>query len=189
MTVREVAEVLGVTDEAIKKHIRELWPDLMRERITTYLTEEQVTEIKQKMRLTTKVASALTSLDIERMTLQVIDYHKAKIAELEAQAEADRPKVDFFNQVADSGDALQMRDVAGVLNLPGWGRNTLFEFLREKEVLDSRNIPYRKFQDQGYFRLIEQRWTDKEGETHISLKTLVYQRGIDFIRRLLGGAA
>jgi phage antirepressor YoqD-like protein len=55
--------------------------------------------------------------------------------------------------------------------------------------LDSRNIPYRKFQDQGYFRLIEQRWTDKEGETHISLKTLVYQRGVDFIRKLIGEAA
>jgi phage antirepressor YoqD-like protein len=120
MTVREVANVLGVTDEAIKKHIRDMWPDFMQERITTYLTEEQVTAIKQKMRLTTKVASALTSLDIERMTLQVIEYHKAKIAELEAKAEADRPKVEFFDQVADSKDAIEMRAVAGVLNLSGW---------------------------------------------------------------------
>jgi predicted ArsR family transcriptional regulator len=47
MTVREVSEVLGVTDEAIKKHIRGLWPDLMRNGITTYLSEAQVTKIKR----------------------------------------------------------------------------------------------------------------------------------------------
>jgi predicted ArsR family transcriptional regulator len=60
MTVKEVAEVLGVTDEAIKKHIRELYPDLMKERVTTFLNEKQITEIKRRMRLTTKVASTIT---------------------------------------------------------------------------------------------------------------------------------
>jgi predicted transcriptional regulator len=60
MTVKEVADVLGVTDEAIKKHVRELYPDLMRERVTTVLDEEQITEIKRHMRLTTKVASSIT---------------------------------------------------------------------------------------------------------------------------------
>jgi predicted transcriptional regulator len=59
MTVREVADVLGVTDEAIKKHIRELYPTLMQERVTTVLNEAQITEIKRRMRLTTKVASTI----------------------------------------------------------------------------------------------------------------------------------
>jgi hypothetical protein len=31
------------------------------------------------------------------------------------------------------------------------------------------------FRIKGYFRVIEQKHTDKEGETHINLKTLVYQ--------------
>jgi phage antirepressor YoqD-like protein len=189
MTVREVAEVLGVTDEAIKKHIRELWPELMQERTTTYLNEEQITEIKLQMRLTTKVASACTSLDIERMTLQVIDYHKSKIAELEAQAAENAPKVDFFDTVADSGDAVSMRAVSAVLNLPGWGRNKIFKFLREAGVLDGCNIPYRNYQERGYFRVVESDWTDPEGEIHIELTTLVYQRGIDFIRQKLTGEA
>jgi phage antirepressor YoqD-like protein len=77
-----------------------------------------------------------------------------------------------------------MRDVAGVLNINGWGRNKIFEYLRKQDVLDDRNVPYREFQDRGYFRVIEQKWTDGEGETHISLKTLVYQKGVDYIRRL-----
>ena len=113
------------------------------------------------------------------------DIYEAEIAGLKAKAEADRPKVEFFDQVADSSDALQMRDVAGVINLHGWGRNSIFELLRKNRILDDRNIPYREYQDQGYFRVIEQKWTDKNGDTHINLKTLVYQRGVDFIRRLI----
>jgi phage antirepressor YoqD-like protein len=191
-----VADVLGVTDEAIKKHIRELYPDLMRNGIVTYLNEEQITLIKQKMLPTTKVVGAITDLEAAEMLLKSAEHFKARFEqEHNARIEAEQllaiaePKAAFFDQVANSKDALQMRDVAGVLNLPGYGRNTLFEFLRKQGVLDSRNIPYRKYQDQGYFRVIEQKWTDNEGETHISLKTLVYQRGVDFIARLIQEAA
>jgi hypothetical protein len=45
------------------------------------------------------------------------------------------------------------------------------------------NRPYQEFIDRGYFRVIEQKWTTPEGETKISIKTLVYQKGLDFIRR------
>ena len=199
MTVREVAEVLDVTDEAIKKHIRELWPDLMQPRITTHLNEEQFTRIKERMRLTTKVASVITDLEAMEMLSRAGEHFKTRyeqeqkarieaernVARLESKAEADRPKVEFFDQVADSGDAIQMRDVAAVLNLPGWGRNNIFAFLRNRKVLDRNNVPYREYQDRSYFRVIEQKWTDSLGETRISLKTLAYQRGVDFIRRVV----
>jgi len=109
---------------------------------------------------------------------RTIEDHRRRIALLE-------PKAAFFDQVADSKTALQMRDVAATLNIPGWGRNKLFEFLRAHKILDERNIPYRQYQDAGYFRVIEQTWTDDKGETHVNLKTLVYQKGIDFIRRLI----
>jgi hypothetical protein len=36
--------------------------------------------------------------------------------------------------------------------------------------------------------VIEQKWTDAEGETHINLKTLVYQQGVDYIRKLINQA-
>ena len=109
---------------------------------------------------------------------QEIDSQKNLLAEY-------KPKVDFFDAVASSKDALQMRDVAGVLNIPCWGRNKIFAFLRERKVLDARNVPYREYEDRGFFRVIEQKWTDNEGETRISLKTLVYQKGVDYIRKLI----
>ena len=109
---------------------------------------------------------------------KLVEESKHKIAEL-------APKAAFFDQVADSKTALQMRDVAAALNIPGWGRNKIFELLRAKGILDDRNVPYRRYQDAMYFRVIEQKFTDEGGETHISLKTLVYQRGVDFIRKTI----
>lgn len=54
------------------------------------------------------------------------------------------PKVDFFDAVADSKDAVPMLEVAKVLGIKGMGRNNLFEFLRQQKVLMKNNIPYEK---------------------------------------------
>jgi len=108
-----------------------------------------------------------------------------RIKALEFKTETDRPKVEFYDQVAGSNDAIQMRDVAAVLNIAGWGRNNIFALLRQLKILDGRNIPYRSYQDKGYFRVVEQEFTDAEGETHINLKTLAYQTGVDYIRKLI----
>ncbi len=132
--------------------------------------------------------------DLEMMLLdrQVAEWKARKIAELEAvvsrQAStlaAAAPKVEFFDAVANSKDAITMRDVAAALNLSGWGRNQIFAFLRDRGILDDRNIPYREYQDRGYFRVVERTWSDPKGETHIALTTLVYQKGVDFIRKTI----
>lgn len=118
------------------------------------------------------------------------------IARMRARLAIVEPKAAFFDQVADAKDARLMRDVAAVLNLPGMGRNTIFKILRDEKILDDRNVPYREYQDRGYFRVIERTWVANDGETHINLTTLVYQRGIEYIRKVLmrrspiqGGAA
>jgi prophage antirepressor-like protein len=95
-----------------------------------------------------------------------------------------KPKADFFDAVADSKSAIQMADVSKVLAIPGFGRNNLFEFLREEKVLDRYNIPYQKYVDNGWFRVIEQKYM-KNGEVNVSTKTLVYQKGVDGIRKLI----
>jgi phage antirepressor YoqD-like protein/AraC-like DNA-binding protein len=46
MTVKEVAEALGVSEGTIKHHIRKLFPTLMQNGKVTYLNEEQATAIK-----------------------------------------------------------------------------------------------------------------------------------------------
>ena len=96
-----------------------------------------------------------------------------------------KPKEEFFDAVADSKDAIEIGKVAKVLNFPGIGRNKLFEILRRKGILMKDNIPYQKFIDNGCFRTIEQKYSLPDGETRISIKTLVYQKGVDYIRKVL----
>ena len=103
---------------------------------------------------------------------------------LEAKAREDASKVEFFESVAESKDAVEMKAVSSTLNYVAVGRNKLFAILREQKVLQSNNIPYQKYIDAGYFRTIE---TKKNcgTEVRIFIKTLVYQKGLDYIRKLL----
>jgi anti-repressor protein len=95
-----------------------------------------------------------------------------------------KPKAAFFDAVANSKDAIEIGQAAKVLNF-GKGRNTLFSILRDEKILRDNNEPYQEYCDRGYFRTIEQKYTKPGGETHISIKTLVYQRGLDYIRKVL----
>lgn len=99
-----------------------------------------------------------------------------------------RPKADFFDAVTESKDAVDVGSVAKVLNM-GIGRTRLFERLRNISILMQNNQPYQKYVDAGYFRVIEQKYNKPDGSTHISLKTVVYQKGVDFIRRRLTESA
>ena len=69
-----------------------------------------------------------------------------------------------------------MSKVAKYLNIPKMGRNKIFAVLRQKEILDDRNIPDQQYIDEGYFivwgRVIA--WT-----------TGVSWKGIEFIRETI----
>lgn len=96
-----------------------------------------------------------------------------------------KPKADFFDAVTDSKDAIDMKSVANVLNVPDIGRTNLFRFLREQKILMSDNRPYQEYIDRGYFRVVEQKFDKGYGEIGINIKTLVFQKGVDYIRKRL----
>ena len=95
-----------------------------------------------------------------------------------------KPKVEFFEAVTNSKSAIDMGQVAKVLD-KDIGRNKLFEILRNKKILQKDNIPFQTYIDRGYFRVIEVKYTKPDGSTNISLKTLVYQKGVSFINKVL----
>ncbi len=101
------------------------------------------------------------------------------------QLEAQKPKVAFFDSVAESKTAIEMGAVAKVLGIKGMGRNNLFQFLRDRKVLMQNNQPMQTYVDRGYFRVIETKYTKPNGDTAINIKTLVYQKGVDFIRKMV----
>lgn len=104
--------------------------------------------------------------------------------QLQLEAKENAPKVEFFEQVTGSKDTVDMAQAAKVLNM-GIGRNKLFELLRNKKVLQSNNQPYQSYIDRGYFRMVESKFQRPTGDTHINIKTVVYQKGLDYIRKLI----
>ena len=92
------------------------------------------------------------------------------------------PKAQFYDTVTGSTDTIDMAQAAKVLNM-GIGRNTLFKILRSANVLQHNNVPYQEFVDRGYFRCIESSYSTPDGTNHVSIKTVVFQKGLDFIRK------
>ena len=123
--------------------------------------------------------SVLQELKAEREQSKRLEAEKKA---LEVKNIEMKPKADFFDAVADSKTAISMNEVAKVLAIPGYGRNNLFEFLREQKILDRFNVPYQRYVDRGWFRVIEQKYI-KNGEPVITTKTLVYQKGVNAIKK------
>lgn len=103
---------------------------------------------------------------------------------LEAQKAIMAPKADFYDAVVESPDAIDMAAVAKTLDM-GMGRNSIFRILREAGVLQRDNLPYQKYVDCGYFRCIESKFSTPDGTQHIHIKTVVHQKGLDFIRKVI----
>ena len=203
MKVSEVAEALGVTDGAIKKHVREMYPDLMRNGFNTYLNEEQITTIKQKMLSTTQVVGAITDIEAMQMLARAGEHLKARyeqeqrarieaennVARLESKIEADEDKVRLYKTCMESNGWQSISDVAKKLNRPGLGPNNLHKFLLREKVLfrNSRgyNVPYQGYIDRGYFRVGQKPRPDSR---IVDDFTLVSQGGFAFIERLANGA-
>jgi len=96
--------------------------------------------------------------------------------------EEQKPAVEFYKAVSDSRSAISMREVAKVL---GTGQNRLFLTIRENKILMDNNEPYQEYVDRGWFRVIENKFQKPDGSVHIYIRTLVFQKGVDGIRKIL----
>lgn len=134
-------------------------------------------ELEIKERETFKIPQTLSE------ALYLAASQAKQIEEQNKQLGEQKPKVEFFNQVTDSTDAVDMKECAKILNM-GIGRNRLFEFLRSRAILDRKNLPYQYFIDRGYFRTVETSYTKADGTNCINIKTVVYQKGMDYIRKI-----
>lgn len=150
-----------------------------------WITREVIPSIRQHGAYMTPETIEKVLADPDTI-IQLATRLKEANAEKEAQQTyiaALEPKAEFFDAVAGSRDAISIGDAAKVLDM-GVGQNRLFDVLRRKQILQDNNIPYQNYIDRGYFRVVEQKFVAK-GETRISIKTLVSQRGLDYIRKML----
>ena len=151
-----------------------------------WVTADVLPSIRKTGKYAAPHDSYMISDPVER-ALKWIEEEKVRQDQAKQLLE-QKPKVEFFDAVAESKDAIEIASVAKVLNVPGVGRNKLFEFLRNHKILMRNNQPYQKYVDCGYFRIIEQKYERPNGDTCINIKTLVYQKGVKYIQELLKSA-
>jgi predicted transcriptional regulator len=116
MTVSEVAGALGLSYEAIRKYIRELYPDKLQHGKTTYLTEAEVVSIKDKTKLTTKVDSGFAMTKIER-TGFIRQAYEILEDEISILKEQDAQKTRRLNILEHTGKTYTMTELAKELGM------------------------------------------------------------------------
>ena len=95
-----------------------------------------------------------------------------------------KSKVEFHDAVIGSKTTTDLGTVAKLLNYKGYGRNNLFDLLRSKGVLMLSNRPFQRYVDSGHFRVVESKYM-VNAEERISFKTVVFQKGIAMIKKIL----
>lgn len=105
---------------------------------------------------------------------------------VEKQLEVQAPKIEAYNTLMDSKQALYIGDVAKLLNSKEWGQKRLFVFLRNAGVLTKDNLPYQEYINKQYFRVVTRTYTVHD-EIRNSMTTLVMPKGIDYILNLIKG--
>lgn len=201
VTTKELAEELKIGESTVKRAVEKLRPvlgEVNKNNQGGYLfNEKQATLIKQEIQKHHNLASrqidgVSSDYEMELMTQKVLAYHIQKANEYKERAELaeqklveQAPKVDFYDTVTQSKDTLDMRNVAITLNIPNTGRNKIFKILRDRKILDRNNKPYQSYVNKGYFKIVETENTDAQGNTHVNTKTVVFQKGLDFINKVL----
>lgn len=115
----------------------------------------------------------------------VIAAYQKALEEREIQIADLEPKAIMWETAMGSDRLEEMSAVAKILNFRDMGRNRLFEYLRDRNVLRPNNEPYQKYVDAGYFKMIEQTVKVGGDYTIINNKTMVTQRGLEYIGKLL----
>jgi phage antirepressor YoqD-like protein len=156
MTVREVAEILGVDISTVTKRVRELFPQKVRNGVTTYLDEAEVTLLKMELQhnghlgqLSEVVAMPKTDLEKELIVQQALVYQQEKINALTDRLAIAEPKAEILDKITATDSDVSVRGLASILAVPDLGQKNLFKKLRVDGYIDGFNHPYRQYIESG----------------------------------------
>lgn len=166
-------------------------------RFQEWVTGEVLPSIRKRGGYLTPEATekALTDPDFIIQLATSLKEERAKRATLEAENEANKPKVLFADAVATSHASILVGDLAKLVQQNGipLGANRLFKWLRKHGYLISRkgtdwNMPTQKAQELGLFRVKETAVTHPDGHVTVNRTPKVTGKGQEyFISRFLDG--
>ena len=116
------------------------------------------------------------------ITAEKLKQREARIAELHAKIEEDKPFTDFGKAISASPASILLGDFAKLAANNGIaiGRNRLFKWLRDNKYLTPDNKPYQRYVDQGVFSVKESRVIAGNAEI-IKTTTLVTGKGQQYL--------
>ena len=165
------------------------------EKFADWVTSEVLPSIRKHGLYATD--QLLNDPDLAVAAFQALKEERAKKQALEAQVEADKPKVLFANAVSASQTSILIGDFAKLLRQNGLeiGQNRLFIWLRENGFLinrkgDSWNMPTQRSMDRGLFEIKERTHHEPNGTIRISKTTKITGKGqVYFMEKLLAEVA
>ncbi len=155
---------------------------------------DYMTELEQK--LANPKASVMAALNDPAVLQSLLLENVGKVVALTADNEdlssenlmlekkvmADKPKVDFHDQVTVSHGVHYVREVAQSI---GTGQNRLFEFLKQKRWVDRYNQPYQAKIEAGYLVASAHSYKDEEtGERRTKFTCRVTGKGFAKIQAM-----
>lgn len=136
------------------------------------------------------VEKMLSDPDTAIKLLTTLKEERAARLALEAQAQADKPKVLFADAVAASHTSILVGDLAKLLRQNGVdiGQNRLFRFLRENGYLCGKgeryNLPTQRSMDAGWFEIKETTIGNPDGSIRITRTVKVTGKGQQYFLNL-----
>ena len=121
----------------------------------------------------------------EMIMKRALEIANQKAEEATQKLLDNKYKIDFYDDVTGSSTTAEIATVAKILNFKNIGRNTLFDILRKQGILQKDNMPFQTYVDRGYFRVVESKWNAPNGDVKVNYKTVVYQKGIEYISKIL----
>lgn len=104
------------------------------------------------------IEAAIVNPDIMIQLCNTIKAERAQKEALQAQALADRPKVQFAEAVEASSGSVKVGDFAKMVSKRNGvqiGQNKLYKWMRDKKILTRDNVPYQRYMKAGYFEVSE----------------------------------
>lgn len=116
----------------------------------------------------------------ERLAVAVIEAGQI-LAEKDQTIAVLTPKAEFYDDLMMADGTYKFLAVAKII---GWGRTTMLAELRRLGVLQSNNLPYRRYEH--HFKVVPQTYVNrKTGETVPTATAYVRPSGLDFLRKKL----
>ena len=185
MPLEEIANILGYSSEYLRKKCTEL--GFTKNGQKTYLTENQVTELKSILVPRTsdmkiRGENATTNLEI------LENYKKANddfVALLNRMYEEEKQKREIaektLNRIADGKGCFTFNQAAKALKLP-YGNKTLFRKLKEQGILNQDNSPNQEQTNNGNFKVVVKFINENIGNKPV---TLITSKGLVYLSKKL----